>query len=163
MVEQSEFILIGILSILLGIALYYLFGYVNYSRKINKLKLAFGMNAPLNVGNNSIQLKCPGNMKIKANLAKLVCTNMNSSGFETSGCDFVSNGYNSDGSPSTDKYADFNIKNTVDVADQVTTQCAGKNSCTFTIDTTASSNNMCGGSKCNGNLQMIGTYYCEPN
>jgi hypothetical protein len=53
----------------------------------------------------------------------------------------------------------FNTQNTSDVSSQVSAECSGKNTCSWSIPTNIVTGTC---SSCSGQIQLIGTYDCVP-
>lgn len=158
--QTYELVLILVLLVGAGLAILTFFTSYRQRSKIASSVVTRGLNG---VAGQTLQLQCPAGSVISLKEASTpravyVCSNPTSSNFESPSCDPYYQGSNGQFS------SYFNPATTIDVSSTVSAACAGKNSCSWTVPSSSSSDvaTICNGMSCAGEIQLIGTYDCVP-
>jgi hypothetical protein len=149
-----EIMLAILLTIGLGIAIWFYAVAHNYGNYINNTTYTRGANA-LKEG-TEVQLTCDANKKISIHKATQICTAPDSNNFEGSNLEPFASGTSSD--VSNVNYGDFDPATTVDMKSDMEKECNDKQKCTYKFVGAP----FPGGVECNGNKQLIATYDCVP-
>lgn len=150
------FILFFFVLVIVGFLI--LYKSFEYHKNLSSKTITRGMNGSQG---KTVNLTCPSGQKIKTYKANYICTS--ASPYETQSCDPF---WSTEGQLTNF----FNPSNTLDISSQISSQCDGKETCSWTVPsgssvgicqqkTSGSSN----GSPCIGKLQLVGTYDCVQN
>ena len=150
MISTIEFVVIAILVIITGIAVWNLVIVLIYNSYMNSFIYSRGANSDKP---KTISLSCESGGGICIYKATQVCTLPNSDNFETSLLDPIS----TDGK----NYGNFNPDTTIDLTQDMSSKCNGKSSATYNFTGEWPSGMLCQDQYGNtGQTQLIATYYC---
>ena len=158
MITTTEIVLIVMLTIGVGVAIWWFVVAEKYKSYLGKYSYTRGANA---TNGNKIEFSCGGGKKICLYRATQICTRPGANNFETSSLEPIASGDSSLDEGANVMYGDFNPQTTIDLTKEIGNLVNGKNKAeyTFNAPTGWKAPN---GVACNGNSQLIATYACIP-
>jgi hypothetical protein len=139
-------ILFIIFVILVLVTIILIVQWVLYRKAVNRIELR-GLN-----GSGTIKLECPSGKTIIINTATLICAQSGS--FYDSSCNPANT---EDG-----RTSDFNPQTTIDVTKVLQDQFNGTTGGELDVGSLVDTSTICSGSACDGNIAIVGSYYCVP-
>lgn len=157
MISTMEIVLLVMLTIGLGVAIWWFVVAEKYSSYLGGYSYSRGANV---LNGQTAKLMCDSDKEICIHRATQICTLPNEKNFETSSLEPMASGVQKiDGARAF--YGDFNPQTTVDRTQDMAQACKGKEKCEYKFEApqgwTARN-----GVACNGNSQLIATYTCIP-
>jgi len=157
MITTTEIVLLVMLTIGLGVAIWWFVVAEKYKSYLRDYSYSRGANV---LNGQTAQLTCGPDKEICVYRATQICTRPGNNNFETSSLEPIASGDEKiDGARAF--YGDFNPATTHDLTQDMGAKCNGKEKCDYPFSA-ASGWQAPNGVACNGNTQLIATYACIP-
>lgn len=157
MISTTEIVLLVMLTIGLGVAIWWFVVAEKFKSYLRDYSYARGANA---LNGQTAQLTCGPDKEICVYRATQICTRPDSHNFETSSLEPIASGNAKiDGDHAF--YGDFNPATTIDLTQHVGAQANGKEKASYAFNA-APGWKAPNGVACNGNTQLLATYACIP-
>jgi len=157
MISTIEIVLLVMLTIGLGVAIWWFVVAEQYKSHLRDYSYARGANA---LNGQTVNLKCDSDKEICVYRATQICTRPDSKNFETTSLEPIASGDEKiDGARAF--YGDFNPATTIDLTQKMGHDCNGKEECQYHFEASPGWQAP-NGVACNGNTQLIATYSCIP-